>query len=75
MKRRKSTAVLLLTGFLAFAPPGTMVLIFAILIGLWKRPWLAAAAALCLAALIIAWVLARRRFNLRGKTQEPSSEI
>jgi len=65
---------MLLTGFLAFAPPGTLVLTLAIIIGLWERPWLAAAAALCLAALVAAWVLARRRSRARREAGKLSTE-
>jgi membrane protein implicated in regulation of membrane protease activity len=61
MKSIKRYAALLLAGFLAFAPPGTMIFLFALVVGFAGRRWAVAAAALCLCACAALLLLRRRR--------------
>jgi len=72
MKSPKRIAAILLAGFLAFAPPGTLIFLFALLVGLLGRRWgTAAVAALCLgacAALLLR--LRRRRRRARPHTDD-----
>ena len=72
MKRPKQIAGLLLAGFLAFAPPGTLIFLFARVVGIAGRRWAAAAAALCLAAgaALLLLRLRRRRARLRDDAHE-----
>ena len=60
MRRSKRIAVMLVAGFLAFAPPGTLVFGLLLFLALVKNFWarLAFAAAALAAA---AWLLLRRR--------------
>ncbi len=66
MRRFKRIAVILVAGFFAFAPPGTLVfgllLILAVVKSLWAR-----LALLGVALLAAAWLLARRRRARRGR--------
>lgn len=66
MKSPKRVAALLFAGFLAFAPPGTMILLLGLALGLLGRRWAAFAAALCLCA--CAALLLRRRRRAAGPT-------
>ena len=61
MKRAKRTAGVLLAGFLMFAPPGTMIFLFLIILGLVRNVWLIVGSVLCLAALGALWLLRKRR--------------
>ncbi len=66
MKRPKSIALLLLTGFLAFAPPGTLVFIFIFVAGLFglkldRAYWVAAAAIFAVLGLVAALLFIRKR--------------
>lgn len=61
MKSPKRIAVLLLAGFLAFAPPGTMIFLLALLVALAGRWGAALAVALALAGGATFLVLRRRR--------------
>ncbi len=67
MRRLKRIAALLIAGFLAFAPPGTLVFIALVILQLLGTAWLVAGGILFLVALA-AWLL-RRRF-LRKPKQE-----
>jgi hypothetical protein len=60
MKSPKRVAALLLAGFLAFAPPGTMIFLLALAAGLLGRRWAVLAAVLFLCA-CAALLLRRRR--------------
>jgi positive regulator of sigma E activity len=66
MKSPKRIAALLLAGFLAFAPPGTMIFLLALLVGLAGRRGAAAAVALALAGGAALLFLRRRRRKSRG---------
>jgi cytochrome c-type biogenesis protein CcmH/NrfF len=68
MKSPKRIAALLLAGFLAFAPPGTLIFLFALLIGVVGRRWAIPLAALCLGAALL--LLLRRRRRARTRTEE-----
>jgi membrane protein implicated in regulation of membrane protease activity len=66
MKNPKRIAALLLAGFLAFAPPGTMILLLALAVGFVGRRWAVAAAALCI-CVCAAYLLLRRRRRARPR--------
>ena len=70
MKSPKRIAALLLAGFLAFAPPGTMIFLLALLVGLTGRRGAAAAVALGVAGGAALLFLRRRR---RARTRPPDS--
>ena len=69
VKRLKRLAVLLVAGFFAFAPPGTLLLAAALLFGLLGKVWLAAAA-VGLAALAALWLFVKKRNARRGKRND-----
>jgi hypothetical protein len=60
MRRYKRIAVLLLAGFFAFAPPGTLVFGLLLFLAVVKNLW-ARLAVLALAVGAGVWLLARRR--------------
>lgn len=60
MKSPKRIAALLLAGFLAFAPPGTMIFLLALFVGLFGRGWAAVVGSACVVA-AAAFLLVRRR--------------
>jgi membrane protein implicated in regulation of membrane protease activity len=68
MKSPKRIAALLLAGFLAFAPPGTMIFLLALTIGLLGRRW-AVAVVLCL-CVCAALLLLRGRRRARPRADE-----
>ena len=68
MKSPKRIAALLLAGFLAFAPPGTLIFLFALLIGVVGRRWAIPLAALCLGAALL--LLLRRRRRARSRADD-----
>jgi len=70
MKRIKRVLLVLLAGFLAFAPPGTLILGFILLIGLFRNSPLAVGCVLALAAAGAAWLLWRRLSARRTKLRE-----
>lgn len=61
MKSPKRIAALLLAGFLAFAPPGTMIFLLALLVALAGRRGAAAALILGVAGVAALLILRRRR--------------
>ncbi|MET0622362.1 MAG: phage holin family protein [Pyrinomonadaceae bacterium] len=61
MKSPKRIAAILLAGFLAFAPPGTMIFLLALLVALAGRWGVALAVALAVAGGVTFLVLRRRR--------------
>lgn len=61
MKSPKRIAAILLAGFLAFAPPGTLIFLFALLVGVVGRRWAVPLVALCLGAGVVLLLLRRRR--------------
>ncbi len=70
MKSPKRIAALLLAGFLAFAPPGTMIFLFALLVALAGR-WGAAAAVVLASAGVVLFFLRRRRRRRARPTDAP----
>ena len=66
LKRLKRLALLLIAGFFAFAPPGTLLLGAALLIALLGKVWLGIAAA-GLAALAALWLVVKKRSARRKK--------
>jgi membrane protein implicated in regulation of membrane protease activity len=74
MRRYQRIAVLLIGGFLAFAPPGTLVFGLLLFLALVKNFWarLAVLAAALAAAL---WLLLRRRRRARGKTPDAEADL
>ena len=63
MKSPKRIAAILLAGFLAFAPPGTLIFLFALLVGLVGRRWAVPLAALCVGAAAALLLIRRRRLR------------
>jgi hypothetical protein len=76
MKSPKRITAILIAGFLAFAPPGTMIFLLALVIGLVGRRWAAAAVGICVAA-GTAFLFLRRRSRLLqrrgGRPEHPES--
>ncbi|HWW77349.1 MAG TPA: hypothetical protein VNZ44_18245 [Pyrinomonadaceae bacterium] len=70
MKSPKRIAALLVAGFLAFAPPGTMIFLLALFVGLFGRGRVAVVGAACVVALAALLVIRRRRRG-RGRRGEP----
>ncbi|HYN24015.1 MAG TPA: hypothetical protein VES69_03115 [Pyrinomonadaceae bacterium] len=61
MRSPKRIAVLLIAGFFAFAPPGTLIFGFMIILGVVGNVWLAAGGALGLVVIGLTWLMIRRR--------------
>lgn len=72
MRRYKRIAVLLLAGFFAFAPPGTLVFGLLLFLGVVKNFW-ARLAVLALAIAAGVWLLVRRGRARRSTTEEADS--
>jgi membrane protein implicated in regulation of membrane protease activity len=70
MKSPKCIAALLLAGFLAFAPPGTLIFLFALLVGLVGRRWAVPLVALCAGAALALLLLRRRRRRARPRADD-----
>ncbi|MDT7806268.1 MAG: hypothetical protein QOJ70_81 [Acidobacteriota bacterium] len=68
MKSPKRIAAILFAGFLAFAPPGTMIFLLALVIGFAGRRWAAVIVALGLACVAVLLLVRRRR--ARGNQRE-----
>jgi len=60
MKRLKRISALLFTGFLVFAPPGTLIFGLIFILGLIGNVWLIVGSVLILVLLGSAWLVARR---------------
>jgi len=71
MRRPKRIAALLLTGFLAFAPPGTIIFALALFVGFTGRRWrIVVVCALGLAVGAALWTLRRRRAHPKSDSPE-----
>ncbi|HEX3559951.1 MAG TPA: phage holin family protein [Pyrinomonadaceae bacterium] len=68
----KRVAVLLGAGFLAFAPPGTLIFGAILILGLIGKAWLLAAGVCGLLAIVAVFLLVRRNSAARAP-DEPSS--
>jgi hypothetical protein len=66
LKRLKRLAILVVTGFFAFAPPGTLIVSAALLSGLLGKVWLGLAAT-GLVALAILWLVVKKRSTNRNQ--------
>ncbi len=73
MKSPKRVAVLLITGFFAFAPPGTLIFGFMIILGVVGNVWLVAGGALGLVAIGVAWLMIRTRAGKRKNAEKMPS--
>ncbi len=69
MKSPKRIAALLLAGFLAFAPPGTMIFLLALIVGF--AGWGGAAVAITLGGAAAAAILLLRRRRRARRGREP----
>ena len=69
MKSPKRIAALLLAGFLAFAPPGTLIFLFALFVGLVGRRWAVPLGVLCLGA-GLGFLFLRRRRRTRPRADD-----
>jgi uncharacterized membrane protein YdjX (TVP38/TMEM64 family) len=69
MKNPKRLAIVAVTAFLAFAPPGTMIFLSALLVGLTGGRW-AAAVAVCLGAGAAFFLVRRRRLRSRRQISD-----
>ena len=74
MKSPKRIATLLLAGFLAFAPPGTLLFLFALLVGVVGRRWAWPLAGLCV-GLGATLLLLRRRRRSRSRANDDSVKL
>ena len=74
MRRPKRIAVLLITGFFAFAPPGTLIVGFIVILGLVRNVWLAAGGILALVAIGVTWIMLRRRADNVTNQEKVSSK-
>lgn len=72
MKSPKRIAAILIAGFFAFAPPGTMIFLMALVVGFAGRRWAAGAAVLCVCA-GAAFLLLRRKRH-RALVRDGASE-
>jgi membrane protein implicated in regulation of membrane protease activity len=66
MKSPKRIAALLLAGFLAFAPPGTMIFLLALAIGLVGRRWAIPAVLFLCACAVLLLLRYKRRARPRA---------
>ncbi len=73
MKSLKRIAVLAITGFFAFAPPGTLIFGFMIILGVVGNVWLAAGGAFGLVVLGVTWLIIRRRVGKRMNAEKMPS--
>jgi hypothetical protein len=71
MKRIKKALLVLLAGFLAFAPPGTMIFLFILAVGVFRNhPAVVAGILAAAAAAAALWLLRRRRSARRAKISD-----
>jgi hypothetical protein len=59
MKGFKRIAVLLTTGFLAFAPPGTLIFLFMIILGVVGNVWLVTGGTVGVVLISVTWLMIR----------------
>ncbi len=75
MKSPKRIAVVLVTGFLAFAPPGTMIFGLMLILGIVGNRWLVVGGILGLAVVGGAgWLVLRRRAGKRADARKDRCE-
>ena len=61
MKRIKKALLVLLAGFLAFAPPGTLIFLFILAVGVFRNHPLVLCGILIAATALALWLIRRRR--------------
>ena len=71
MKRYQRIAVLIVAGFFAFAPPGTLIFALLLFLAVVKNFW-ARLATLLLALAAGAWLIVRRRRARRARPDAPA---
>lgn len=74
MKSPGRIAALLLGGFLAFAPPGTLIFGFMIILGFVGNVWLVVGGGAGLIAVGVTWLLIRKRASKKTNLTGPQSE-
>ena len=72
MKSPKRIAAIMLAGFLAFAPPGTLIVLFTLVVGLAGPRW---AAALGILGGAVATLLLARRLRRRARRRETATGL
>ena len=70
MKRFKKAPLVLLAGFLAFAPPGTLIFLFILAVGIFRNRPLVLCAVLVAAAALALWLIIRRRSARRAEVSD-----
>jgi hypothetical protein len=71
MKRIKKALLVLLAGFLAFAPPGTMIFLFILAVGIFRnRPVVLVVLLAAVFVLLAFWLIRRRRSARRTETSD-----
>jgi membrane protein implicated in regulation of membrane protease activity len=71
VKRLKRIALLVAVGFLAFAPPGTLIVVGLLVAGSLGGRWALLAGALVFVGVALVWVV--RRHRRRAAASEPSA--
>lgn len=72
MKSPNRIIALLLAGFFAFAPPGTMVFLLALVVGFAGHRWAAAAATLCVGVVAVLLLLRRQWRRAQQREDDPA---
>ena len=70
MKRIKKALLVLLAGFLAFAPPGTLIFLFILAVGIFRNHPLILCGILIAAAALGLWLIRRRRSARRAEVSD-----
>lgn len=70
MKRIKKALAVLFVGFLAFAPPGTMIFLFILAAGIFRNHPLVLCGILAAAAALAAWLVLRRRSARKAEVSD-----
>jgi hypothetical protein len=66
MKRIKKALLVLLAGFFAFAPPGTLIFLFILAVGVFRNRPYVVAGILAAACAVAVWLIWRRRSARRA---------
>ena len=74
MKRLKRILLVAGAGFLAFAPPGTMIFIFLLLLGVIGNVRIVASLG-CLVVVGLGWVAYRKRLLKRSSAEKPAPKV
>ncbi len=70
MKSPRRIAVLLITGFFAFAPPGTLIFGGMLILGFVGNTWLIVGSALGFSVIGVAWLVWRSRAGKKAQAVE-----